>query len=485
MPSIVSWRPKKPGSLLRNSATYAFGDMLEKAIGLAMLPAYVYFLTPADFGVIALVGAVTGLGGSVLSLGIYQSVTRYYYNPPRASDGPGVVGTAWLLLMLVPAFCVSVLVLFGEPVFRFLFEGPAVLVYGALTILITYCNVAFIEMALAATRTKALARKYVTVVLLRASLTALLSLALLITVDSVTALEVVIAQAVATLLCALYSAYLLIPHARLSRKLAGAAPILRFGLPLMPLSASQWALRMQDRLLLNKFASVDQVGVYAVAQRLASPMQILMGAGLRALLPILSKAANGEGGDEVRSAVVRIFGAGTLICLFGSLLAPVISRSLLPSAYHSAAGLTMVLIPGLFAAAVFHLASNAIAFYAGRTYRVTALTMVAVGANAALNVVLIPWHGVLGASLAALVTYTGLAVVAWILSPLPELLADVQPWLLLAALSTGGLLAWGAWLNSLSSSGRVDGFQLALGFVGALILQALLVVFTIIRTGTR
>ncbi|GAA3180970.1 hypothetical protein GCM10010531_38940 [Blastococcus jejuensis] len=476
-------RRKGVGSLFKYSATYAAGDLLEKAIGLAMLPAYVYFLAPADFGIIALVGTVTGLGGAVLSLGVYQSIVRYYHNPPEAKDGQQIVGAAWLVLMIVPAAAIVALLTIGRPVLEFLLEGLSYGRYILVAMLITYCNVAFIETVLAVTRTRALVRRYVTVVLLRAILTALFALAILVMVDQPSAFEVILSQAVATLLCSMYSIRLLLSEARLSSSAQLFGPLLRFGIPLMPLSSSQWALRVQDRLILNRFVALSDIGAYAVGQRVASPMQILMAAGVRTLQPMMSQAARGQDLSGLRSAVVRIYGVGTVICLFGSLLAPTVSRALLPPAYGDSAELTAVLIPGLFAAAVFQLASSASVFYGGKTYRMTLLALIAAVMNGALNLVLIPIHGIYGAALASLVTSVILAVAAWSTSPLPALLENVRRSLFWTTASGALLLFGGAWLNASAFSGHIGGLLMSLAVLAALTVQAFVVNLTIKKAG--
>lgn len=476
-----SLRRRRAGDLVRHSATYAAGDLLEKAIGLAMLPAYVYFLAPAEFGIIALVGTVTGLGGAVLSLGVYQSIVRLFHNPPGSTGGRQVVGAAWMLLVLVPAAAILALLAVGEPVLGFLLEGIPYARFILLVAAITYCNVAFIEVALAVTRTTAMVRQYVTVVLLRAALTAVFALTVLIATDRPSAFEVVCSQALATLLCSVYSIRLLRPEAQLTGSALAIGPILRFGIPLMPMSSAQWALRVQDRLVLVRFVPLGDIGIYAVLQRLASPMQIVMNASLRTLQPMMSRAAREGDAEELRSALVQVFGVGTIICVFGSLLAPTVTRALLPSTYDGWAELTVLLVPGLFAAAVFQLASSASAFYRGRTYRVTTLMTVAAGVNVVLNLTLVPLLGIRGAALASLLTYVVLAVIGWIVSPLPALLASMRCRLLLTIVSATALLTAGAWINGGMSPRVLDGPSLVLVAMTAVVVQAFVVSMTIRR----
>jgi hypothetical protein len=99
----------------------------------------------------------------------------------------------------------------------------------------------------------------------------------------------------------------------------------RFSLPLVPLGASQWALRMQDRIVLDKYVDVAAIGVYAMAYRLASPLQILTQAGLRTIQPVLSQAAADPARKPAaRHGIGQYLGIAFPVALLGMLLPGVI-----------------------------------------------------------------------------------------------------------------------------------------------------------------
>ena len=69
--------------------------------------------------------------------------------------------------------------------------------------------------------------------------------------------------------------------------MAGVAPMLAYGLPLVPGALSSWALALVDRIILSRLGSLSEVGEYAVANRLALLLLIGMTAFLFALSPFL------------------------------------------------------------------------------------------------------------------------------------------------------------------------------------------------------
>jgi O-antigen/teichoic acid export membrane protein len=85
-------------SVGRHAVVYAIGNVLSKAVSFVMLPVYTRYLTPADYGVMALIemtlDIISILAGAQIALGIF----RYYYKAKTEPEQNAVVSTALIAL---------------------------------------------------------------------------------------------------------------------------------------------------------------------------------------------------------------------------------------------------------------------------------------------------------------------------------------------------------------------------------------------------
>ncbi len=86
----------KMGMVAKHSLIYAAGTLLGKSISFIMLPVYTRYLTPADYGVIALIemtlDVICILAGAQLVMGVF----RFYHKTEVQAERDAVVSTALL-----------------------------------------------------------------------------------------------------------------------------------------------------------------------------------------------------------------------------------------------------------------------------------------------------------------------------------------------------------------------------------------------------
>ena len=187
--------------------------------------------------------------------------------------------------------------------------------------------------------------------------------------------------------------------------------MLAYGLPLIPASVALWGVALLDRSLLYKLGPHSETGQYAVANRFASLLMFLVTAFALAFGPFQLSLWREDPDLEklVRSRMltyltVGLVGAGVLLTLFAREIASIVSPTY-TSAYEAVGMLTM-------SVALFGV-SNLVLFGIGITRRtgyVAVYTLIALGLNVGLNVLLIPPWGMMGSAFATLVAYGALAV---------------------------------------------------------------------------
>jgi O-antigen/teichoic acid export membrane protein len=191
--------------------------------------------------------------------------------------------------------------------------------------------------------------------------------------------------------------------------------MLAFGLPLVPAALALWALALIDRLMLSGLADLDEVGKYAVANRVASVIQLGTTGFLLALGPYLLSifAESRELEKIVRGRTLTylaftLAAAGLVVTLFSKEAVDVLAPG-----YGDA---YLAVGPIAFGWVAFGIASLLMAgiSLARRTVYFAVLAGAAAVLNIGLNLVLIPAWGMVGAALATAAAYAALAALYYV-----------------------------------------------------------------------
>lgn len=214
----------------------------------------------------------------------------------------------------------------------------------------------------------------------------------------------------------------LLSHVLLSRLMSLTGPVrlhfrevLVFSLPVIISGVLGVLLTRTDTLMLGYFSSSEEVGYYSAAYPLASGMLIVLSAFGFLYLPLASRLdADDEHGEmeaiyetTTRWIYVVTFPAFVAFVAFpGDVISVFFGQN-----YVSGAPALSILALGFFANALCGRNRETISAL-GRTEFLVVANGAAFALNIAMNVVLIPRYGLLGASVASAVSYVTMNVVA-------------------------------------------------------------------------
>lgn len=91
----------KPANFFGHTANYAVGNIVRHAVGFAMLPIYTRFLSPADYGVIALLAFALALFEPVFGARLSAALPKFYFEAQQDHEKRAVIWTALGLTGLV------------------------------------------------------------------------------------------------------------------------------------------------------------------------------------------------------------------------------------------------------------------------------------------------------------------------------------------------------------------------------------------------
>ncbi|HZJ28465.1 MAG TPA: lipopolysaccharide biosynthesis protein [Solirubrobacterales bacterium] len=422
--------------LATTGAAYTAASILSKLIAVALLPLYTRYLTPADYGAAEVLFSAVVAASIVFRLGVIEAVLRFYY---KAGEDPDrVISTSFAALFWAGAVACALVFPFAGPLSEALLDRPdaglvRVAVGGLWVLTMT-------EYMLTLFRLDERARAYFTVTI--ASVLATIALTVVLVVGAeMGALGVLVGSYVTggVIVCGLIvyqwrRLSLLVDRALLRREL-------RFGLPTMPAELSLYSLNFIDRIVIVRFVGLAEAGLYSLAVKFSQTVNVLV-RGFQLAWPPLAYSVVDD--DEARRFYALVVTWFTAVCTFVVvaiwLLARWVVRALAAPEYFAAYEAIGLISAGVTLYALY-MVLLVILGRTGRTEFNFPATLAATVVNLALNLLLVPSMGMVGAGLALVISYVVVLVLMYVftqrLFPVPYEWGRLARVVIIAALVIG------------------------------------------------
>jgi O-antigen/teichoic acid export membrane protein len=391
--------------LLHGTLVYGVTNFGLKGLNFGLVLLYTRFLTPADFGTVALAEVIAAIVAAVSSMGLTSAVQPLYFS--YASD------------RTVLRRCISTLLRFGAAVTVFFLAisllGGMLLTVGA------GFRIAFfpyIAMALGTAAALQLVdyrlvlyqieEKPVSYSMLAAACFGLTAAATVFRVillhgGALGLLGGKLAGAVLTLCVAVWLGRHWLDGGWKKSFVREALPL---SLPLVPHFLLALGLVAADRLILLRYRSMEEVGLYSLAYTFGMMMFLVTASVAQAWSPVFYRMASQ--GEATRPAIGRMLAAILLllgaVAVFGLAIANPFIRGVLDPRYWPAGRLVPLVIGGYLFHAVFALFQMC-ALHARKVQFVWVVSILALAVNLVLNFAWDPKWGMYGAAWATTVAY--------------------------------------------------------------------------------
>jgi O-antigen/teichoic acid export membrane protein len=386
--------------LATTGAAYTAASIFSKLIAVALLPLYTRYLTKADYGVAEVLFAAVVAASILIRLGVIEAVLRFYY---KAGEDPGkVVATSFAALFWLSTAAALIALPFAEPISEALLVRPAPdlarIAIGGLWVLTLN------EYLLTLFRLEERARAFFLVTIGNVLAAIALTVVLVVGEDE-GARGLLLGSYVSG---AAFVLGLVVVHwRRLSLWIDRALlrRMLRFGLPTMPAELSLYALNFVDRIIIFRSVGAAEAGLYSLAVKFAQAVNVLVRGFQLAWPPLAYSIRDDEEARRAYAAVVTWFLAACAFVVIAMwLFSRWIARALAaPDFFQSyeAVGLisTAVTLYALYMVLLVILGRT------GRTEFNLPATIAALLANVALNLILVPPLGIVGAGIALVASY--------------------------------------------------------------------------------
>ena len=398
--------------LARHSAVYGLGTLVSRFIAVLLLPVYTRYLTPADYGLIETLIALTAVLTVLLAAGVKSAFFRFYFDEKDEAGKRRVIRTSFWFTMVMGTGGLVVCFALAGTISQLFFDtsGHADLVRAAAVGLWAHINY---EQMTSLFRVEQRSVAYLIATLINLALTVGATILLVVVLEE-GPIGVIVGNFIGTLI--VYVGLLAYRREQLGLEWDGALlrEMNRFGMPLVPSGLFLWVLNFSDRFFLVKLSGAREVGLYSVGVRFASAIILLL-AAFRTAWPAFAYSI--EDDDEAARTYAFVLTYLVVITSWISLalgvLAPWLVQLLTTESFYDAES---VVAPLSFAAVAFG-GYIVVVVGIGRVRRTRSnwiITGAAAALNIALNLLLIPEFGMMGAAVATVGAYATLFLgMAW------------------------------------------------------------------------
>ena len=435
-------------NLFRNLAIYGLGDVATSVVSLLLLPVYTRYLTPSDYGVIAMLLTIEAVAKVLFRWGVDTAFMRLYYDCPDDTARQRLASTLFFFLLAVNGSILLVGLLGAGWLSRMLFGSAEHALLIGLVIANTFV-VGQYFIPFQVLRITEQSRQFIALVFVRSAGTLVLRLVLVVGVG-LGVLGVVVADIVMT---AIFTVIISPWFAPLIRPVF-SWPVLRealgFGLPRIPHSIAHQIIGLADRYFLNAFGTLRDVGLYSIGASFGLALKLFLSAFEAAWTPFFLGVMREPNPQRIYSTV-STYVLAVLVLLTAALcaIARDVVRLTTTADFHEAARVTPWIALGVMFQGVYLVGSIGLVI-TKRTTRYPLATGFAAVASLAANAWLIPRFGLLGAAWANTLAYATLAAVtvgfSWRLYPIS------YEWSRLLRVAAAGAAAYGVASRALAES---------------------------------
>lgn len=391
--------------VLKNSGIYGVVSILQKAIGFFLLPLYTSFLTPDDYGKVAVVTSIISFLSLFYLLSLNGAITRFFY---EYKDDENKIKEFWgtnVLFIIINSFLLSaILCIFNKYLLMPLAKGINFYPYLLLGIVSITLNPIY-SIFQATLQARQIGKQFAINNLIYFICNVIFTI-VFVTLLKLKAEGVLFAYALTDTIFFIYTCIKFIPKIKLAINKKYLVESLKYSLPLLPHSLSGWVMGMLDRIFINNLNSTATVGIYNIGLQFGNIINILTTAVNQAYVPWFFEKMGGE--KEGKLKVIRFAELAVVIYSFIALIISLFGVDILKFMVSKNFRDGWKVIPFLSFAYVFngiyYFAVNPLFYNKKGTKYVPIGTFTGAILNTILNFILVPKYNMIGASLASMIS---------------------------------------------------------------------------------
>jgi len=390
--------------LVKNTAIYSIGQILPKTAGFILLPIYTRFLTPADYGVVISMAVLQTILAIFFTLCLERSLVRLYWDYKTENDKKDFFGTITISIAVLSSVSLFLLFIFNKYV-GLIYKSIDFYPFYAYAILSSFIGV-FSLVPKKYLMLKEKAGTFIILSLLQFVLGAVFIL-YFITVAKEGAIGYLKGNlfSIITILPIFILISIKICNLKFKYRIFKSA--FSFSLPIVPAIMTAWILNLSDRVFIERYFTLDDVGIYSMGYKIAGLVGLFTGSFGLAYGPIFFKLANSNNQTIAKKKIFKYNHLYLIVVVFICFVISFFSKEviilLLDEKYKDAYSF----VPLIAFSYLFSQAGGITGRFFEQSKKMKAhmwLCMSAAIMNIALNFLLIPSFGPFGAAYATIIS---------------------------------------------------------------------------------
>jgi len=411
--------------LIKNSLIFTIGDVLNKSIPFFMLPVLTRYLTPADYGVIAIFNVCVAILGVFTGLSVHGAVNVNYFKLEK-KELKSFIGNCLFIL----SASTSVILLLGIICYPFFSVKIGMSIEWFIFAIIVSAAQFLTTINLTLWIVEERPKPYSIYQLSQTALLAVLSI-ILVVGFGMNYEGRLIAITIGTILFSFISLVFIIKRGFFTFKINRNHLIdaLKFGGPLIPHQLSGWVKSGFDRLILATTLGASVTGVYSVAYQIAFIVDTLMASFNKVWGPYIMKLLASSPSFEKKKKVVITTYLLFLIILICAGVFSVLANYFIPIFLGEKFIGTIKYIPFFSTAFAFggmYYVVVPYLFFTKKTHFLSISTSISAGVHLVALYFFTKNNGAIGAAYASMISFFTLFILTWYLSSR----AYQMPWVL-------------------------------------------------------
>lgn len=400
--------------LIKNTSIYTLGNILPQAAGFILLPIYTRYLTPADYGIVSSMYVLQTVLIVIFTLAIDRSIYRLYFDHKIEKAKRDYLGTITISLFLISSTILLILFISSSLVGK-IFKSIDFFPYYVYAILTSFFSI-FSIIPKIYFQVNEKAGKFVVISILQFLLSSGFVLWFIIGKQAGAAgmLKGRMFANIVILPIFIYISYRTI---NFSFKLRILKDSLSFSLPMIPSLLSAWILNLSDRIFIERYFNLHDVGIYSLGYKIAGLILIFTGAFYKAYNPVFYKLANSEKQTVAKKKLFNYNNAYIIVILIAAFFISIFSKEaiqfLLDPKYFGAYKIVPIIALAYFIGQTSGL-SNLSIYQEKKTLQMMYMFLGTAILNIILNFLLVPKFGAYGAAYATVLSFAFFFVIKYL-----------------------------------------------------------------------
>jgi len=306
--------------LIKHSSVYGLGSVIGQAISFLLLPLYTQYLSPADYGVMALVDLSRGLIGLVISLGMINGIGRFYYEYDDEKQRNLLISSAYWVVFAVILLFLPLVWYLSTTLSRLLFNTIKYTNIFQVALLSLLFGI-LVDQGMGYLRIRAKSVKFVKITLVRLIFLVSCNIYFIVFLQT-GVIGIFYSSLLVSIVFAIFLTFLILRKTKIYFSWPHAKEMIHYSFPLIFSNIFRVIVNESDKLFINFFFSPFETGIYSIAQKIGTSLHALLTSPfLQAYLPRrfqIMKDANAkqEYANMLDYYLLTICTAGLILAIF-------------------------------------------------------------------------------------------------------------------------------------------------------------------------